>query len=120
MNPVDEFKNLWKEAYENPENFWNKRAEEAFEDIFWFEKWNKVFEWEYPKFKWFDGGKTNISYNCLDYKVKRYGSKPAYIYEAPEFDLSYTVTYNQLYSMVKKYAAALRGTGVDKGDRVLL
>ncbi|WP_230972401.1 acetate--CoA ligase [Archaeoglobus neptunius] len=119
-NPIGEFKELWKRAYENPEEFWSKKAEDAFEDIYWFKKWEKAFEWEYPRFSWFSGGKTNISYNCTDYKLKRYGSKPAYIYEAPEFDLSYSVTYNQLYSMVKKYASALRGAGVEKGDRVLL
>ncbi len=117
---MQKFRELWKVAYSDPEGFWGKKAEEAWKDIYWFKKWDKVFEWEYPKFRWFVGGKTNISYNCLDYKVERYGDKPAYIYESPEFDLREVITYSQLYDMVKRYAAALRGAGVDKGDRVLL
>ncbi|MBE8538620.1 acetate--CoA ligase [Geoglobus acetivorans] len=117
---LKEFKEMWKLARDNPEEFWNKKAEEASQDIHWFKKWDRVFEWDYPKFSWFAGGKTNISYSCLDYKLKRYGNKVAYIYENPEFGISYSVTYNQLYDMVKKYAKALRGAGVNKGDRVLL
>lgn len=117
---MEEFRELWRDAYENPESFWSKKAEEAMEDIYWFEPWEKTFKWDYPKFSWFEGGKTNICYNCLDYKVKKYGSKPAYIYENPEMDLSYAVTYSQLFSLVKRYSAALRGAGLNKGDRILL
>lgn len=115
-----QFKEMWERAKNDAENFWNEMAEKASEDIFWFKKWDKVFEWDYPKFSWFVGGKTNIAYNCLDYKLKRFGNKVAYIYENPEFGISYSVTYNQLYDLVKKYARALRGAGVGKGDRVLL
>ncbi|WP_048816851.1 acetate--CoA ligase [Caldisphaera lagunensis] len=114
------FKELWKKAYENPEDFWNNKANESEEDIYWFKKWDKTFKWEYPKFSWFINGKTNISYNCLDYKVKRYGTKIAYIYEAPEYNQSYSITYSQLYYMVKDYAASLRKAGINKGDRVLI
>lgn len=117
---MQQFKELWKSEKENPEKFWNDLAEKAIEDIHWFKKWEKVFEWNYPRFSWFKGGKTNIAYNCIDYKIERFASKPAYIYENPELDLSYSVTYSQLFSMVKKYASALRGSGVGKGDRVLL
>lgn len=117
---MKEFKEMWKEAYENPEKFWEKEAEKALEDIYWFEPWKEVFEWKYPRFRWYVGGKTNVCYNCLDYKVKKFGSRIAYIYENPELDLSYSITYSQLLSLVKKYAAALRGVGVGRGDRVLL
>ncbi|MCS7119190.1 MAG: acetate--CoA ligase [Archaeoglobaceae archaeon] len=117
---MESFRKLWKTEKESPEKFWNEHAEKAMEDIYWFKKWDKVFEWNYPRFGWFLGGKTNIAYNCLDYKVRKFSSKPAYIYENPELDLSYSVTYSQLFSIVKKFASALRGFGVGKGDRVLL
>lgn len=117
---MQSFKELWKLEKESPEKFWNEHAEKAMNDIYWFKKWERVFEWKYPRFSWFVGGKTNIAYNCLDYKLEKFASKPAYIYENPELDLSYSVTYAQLFSMVKKYSSALRGFGVKKGDRVML
>lgn len=85
------------------------------EDIYWFKRWDKAFEWKYPRFSWFVGGKTNIAYNCLDYKLGRFTSKTAYIYEGPERDIRYSVTYAELFNMVREYAAALRGAGIGKG-----
>ena len=90
------------------------------DDIYWFKKWDKVFEREYPHFKWFVGGLTNVGYNCIDYKLSRYSDKVAYIHEAPEIGVSRTVTYGQLFDITTKYSAALRGLGIQKGDRVLL
>jgi len=117
---MEAFKALWKEEKENPEKFWNYHAEKAMEDIYWFRKWDKTFEWNYPRFSWFINGKTNIAYNCLDYKLEKFASKPAYIYENPEQEISSSITYAQLFSIVKKYSSALRGAGIGKGDRVLL
>ncbi|MFN3804473.1 MAG: acetate--CoA ligase [Pyrobaculum sp.] len=120
MSGLGLFKELWKNERENPEKFWNIRVEESMEYIYWFKKWDKVLEWDYPKFSWFRGGRTNVAYNCLDYKLKKHGPKPAYIYENPELGLRRVVTYSELYDMVKQYAAALRGFGIRRGDRVML
>jgi len=90
------------------------------DDIYWFKKWDKVFEREYPHFKWFVGGLTNVGYNCIDYKLSRYSDKVAYIHEAPDIGVSRSVTYGQLFDITNKYSAALRGLGIQKGDRVLL
>lgn len=120
FNAPAEYYNLWKLSIENPEGFWAKMAEASMDDIYWFKKWDKVFEREYPHFKWFVGGTTNVGYNCIDYKLSRYSDKVAYIHEAPEIGVSRTVTYGQLFDITKKYSAALRGLGIQKGDRVLL
>ena len=114
-----EYYELWKRSIEDPEKFWTEIAEKSSDDIHWFKKWDKAFLWEYPKFRWFLGGLTNTGYNCVDNKL-RYRNKPAYIYENPERGISKTITYGQLFDLVKKYSAALRGLGVGKGDRVLL
>jgi acetyl-CoA synthetase len=111
---------LWKRSIEDPEGFWNEYAEKAIGDIYWFRKWDKTFERSYPSFKWYVGGLTNASYNCIDYKVSRYHNKVAYIHEAPELGISRKITYGELYKKVKKWSAALRNLGVQKGDRVLL
>lgn len=62
---MEEFRKLWQEAYENPEKFWNERAEEAMDDINWFEPWKNVFKWEYPKFSWFEGGRPTSATTAL-------------------------------------------------------
>ncbi|HHW43064.1 MAG TPA: acetate--CoA ligase [Desulfotomaculum sp.] len=108
-------------AAKDPEGFWEEAARKAAHDIYWFKKWDKVFTWDYPTFQWFSGGMTNICYNCVDYKVKRgLAGRAAFIAESGETGETRTVTYGQLLALVKQYAAALRGLGVKKGDRVAL
>jgi len=108
-------------AAKDYEGFWEDAALDAANDIHWFEKWDRVFEWNYPTFKWYVGGLTNISYNCLDYKVKQgKAGKAAFISESGDTGEVRVITYAQLLYLVKQYAAALRGIGVQKGDRVAL
>jgi len=112
-------KAFMKWAEEDIEGFWENAAKEAAHDIHWFRKWDRVFNWEYPTFQWFIGGQTNICYNCVDYKVLRgNGGRAALVAENGEEGTTEVVTYAQLLDLVKKYAAALRGLGVKKGDRV--
>ncbi len=73
-----------------------------------------------PFFKWFGDGKLNVSYNCLDRNVNNgLGDKVALIFEADNGDVT-KVTYKDLLSRVSKFANALRGMGVKKGDRVVI
>ncbi|MCK9357327.1 MAG: acetate--CoA ligase [Dehalococcoidia bacterium] len=110
-----------KRAEEDYEGFWEDAAVAAMEDIYWFKEWDTVLEWEYPTFRWYNGGLTNICYSCLDYKVEQgLGTKAAFIAEDGDSGVIRTVTYSQLLEMVKKHAAALRGLGVKKGDRVAI
>lgn len=110
-----------KRAEEDYEGFWEDAAIEAMDDIYWFKQWDTVLESNYPTFKWFTGGLTNMCYSCVDYKVEQgLGMKAAFIAEDGDTGVTRTVTYLQLLEMVKKYAAALRGIGVKKGDRVAI
>ena len=63
----EEYDKIWKESVTDPEGFWGARAKEMLE---WFEPFTKVLEWNAPFAKWFVGGKTNVSYNCLDKHIK--------------------------------------------------
>ncbi len=108
---------MLKRALEDPEDFWGEVAEE----LYWFKRWDKVFEWNYPDFTWFKGGVTNISYNCLEYNIKRgRGNHAAIIWENGEGLPTRVLTYNQLLYEVKRFAAALKALGVNKGDRVTI
>jgi len=73
-----------------------------------------------PFFKWFADGKLNVSYNCLDRNVNNgLGDKVALIFEGDNGDVT-RVTYKDLLARVSKFANALRGMGVKKGDRVVI
>lgn len=114
-------KSFMRWAEEDVEGFWENAAIKATHDIHWFRKWDKVFTWEYPTFKWFEGGLTNICYNCLDYNIQRgRGGRAALIAESGETGEIRTVTYVQLLHLVGQYAAGLRGIGVKKGDRIAI
>ncbi|MCK5586442.1 AMP-binding protein, partial [Candidatus Bipolaricaulota bacterium] len=110
-----------KRAEEDYEGFWEDAAIAAMDDIYWFKEWDTVLDWDYPTFKWYTGGLTNMCYSCVDYKVEQgLGMKATFIAEDGDTGVIRTITYSQLLEMVKKYAAALRGLGVKKGDRVAI
>ena len=105
-----------QDAREDPEDFWGRAAEQ----LPWLRKWDRVFEWTPPTFRWFVGGQTNLAYNALDYHVKNgWGGHTALIYlnERGERRL---FTYAQLLHEVERVAAALRGMGIQKGDRITI
>ena len=112
-------KEMKDRALSDVEGFWGEVAKE----LHWFEPWKKVYQAEkYPFFKWFVGGKTNLSYNCLDYQVlkKKRGDKAAIVWESAETGETRVLTYGQLLHEVERFAAALKALGVGKGDRVTL
>ena len=105
---------LWKEAAADPEAFWGKLAGE----LHWFEPYTKVLEWKEPFAKWFVGGKTNASYNCLDlHLTTARKNKAAILWEGEPGDQR-TLTYQQLHREVCKFANVLKGLGVQTGDVV--
>ncbi|NIP67205.1 acetate--CoA ligase [Candidatus Bathyarchaeota archaeon] len=117
INYPPQLQRMLKKALEDPEEFWGKTAEQ----LHWFRAWDRVFEWDYPFFTWFKGGITNLSYNCVDRHVQRgEGNRAAIIWETGEGPRARVLTYNQLYHEVKRLAAALKASGIERGDRVTI
>jgi len=111
---IKDYEDLYKRSVEDPEEFWAEVAEE----LSWFKKWEKVLEWNFPYAKWFAGGKTNITYNCLDRHIKNgKGDKTAYIF-VDEENREKKISYGDLLKFVNKIANALKSLGIKKGDRV--
>ncbi len=103
-------------ASNNPEQFWSECAT----NLVWFKQWDKVLEWNHPFAKWFQGGKINAAYNCLDKHVKtELKNKAAIIWEGENGE-SITLTYNQVFYKVNQLANALKKIGIKKGDRVTI
>ncbi len=107
---------IYARAQAEGPRFWESFAAE----LHWFRKWDQVLKWEPPYAQWFVGGQTNISYNCLDLNLQRgLRNKAAIIWEGEQGEKR-TLTYWDLHRQVCKFANALRGLGVVKGDRVAI
>ncbi|MCP5419657.1 MAG: acetate--CoA ligase [Gammaproteobacteria bacterium] len=115
----DQYKAMYARSVDDPDGFWAEQAEQF---ISWFKPWTKVHEADLSKghIRWFEGAKLNVSYNCLDRHLEKRGDQVAIIWEGddPKDDLK--LTYKELHEKVCRFANALKGQGVKKGDRVCI
>ena len=108
-------------AKTDPDGFWSRAAEA----LPWHRRWDTVFDWrpDAPDergryFRWFSGGETNLAFNCIDRHVEAGEGGRAALICRDERGGRTVLTYAQLRDEVRQAAAALRGLGVGKGDRV--
>jgi acetyl-CoA synthetase len=107
------YEELYERAKADPEKFWGELARQ---ELHWFRPFSKVLEWNEPFAKWFVGGQTNASYNCLDAHLTSWRkNKAAILWEGEPGDQR-TLTYQQLHREVCKFANVLKGLGLKKGD----
>ncbi|MFL5425675.1 MAG: acetate--CoA ligase [Myxococcales bacterium] len=119
IGALDKYRALYDRSISDPDGFW---AEEA-ERITWFKKWDKVSRWDFHtgKIEWFIGGKTNVSFNCLDRHVASpRKTKAALIRVGDSPEESRVHTYQDQHREVQKFANVLKKQGVKKGDRVTI
>lgn len=117
MQTINPIVNRWRsESIASPNDFWARAADA----LPWFRKWDDVFQWDFPAFRWFSGATTNIAYNCIDRHVERGWGGHAAIAYANERGERAVLTYSQLKHEVERVAAALRGMGIGKGDRITI
>lgn len=119
IKSFEEYQEVYKRSVENPEEFWAEIAEH----FFWKKKWQNVLSWDFEKadIKWFEGGKLNITENCLDRHIYSLGDKPAIIWEPNDPEESHRVlTYKQLLNKVEQIANVLKNNGIRRGDRVCI
>ena len=113
-----QYEAMHKESVQNPEKFWGEVAG----DLHWFKKWDRVRNWDNAPFaKWFEGGKTNISYNCLDrHLTTSRKNKAAIIWEGEPVGDRKVLTYLELHHQVCKFANVLKAQGIRSGDSIAL
>ncbi|HVU88220.1 MAG TPA: acetate--CoA ligase [Pirellulales bacterium] len=105
---------MWREAAADIDGFWAKFASE----LHWFKPYKKVLEWQEPFARWFVGGQTNVSYNCLDvHLASARRNKAAIIWEGEPGDAR-VLTYQMLHHEVCKFANVLKKLGIGTGDVV--
>jgi acetyl-CoA synthetase len=120
--PIKDFESYersYLKSIENPKQFWDEIAQK----FTWFKPWSNVlnFSMEEAQFSWFEGGKTNISYNCVDRHLEKLGDKTAILFEPnnPEGKAE-KISYKDLHSRVCQMANVLKNKGIQKGDRVCI
>lgn len=119
INSFEEYQAEYKKSVENPEEFWAEKAN----GFVWKKPWDKVLDWNFNDYtvRWFEGGKLNITENCLDRHLKENGDKIAIVWEANDpKEASRTLTYKELHKEVCKFANVLKANGAKKGDRICL
>jgi propionyl-CoA synthetase len=109
---------VYRRSLDRKEDFWA----EAAEAIDWQWRWDRVLDDAAPPFyRWYAGGRLNMCWNALDRHVAAgRGDRVALIYDSPVTDTIASFTYRELRDRVARFAGALQGLGVVKGDRVLI
>ncbi|MDH4140991.1 MAG: acetate--CoA ligase [Chloroflexota bacterium] len=114
MHPLDA---LCAAARADPERFWGEVAEDI---VPWFRRPDRVLVHEPPTFRWFEGGRTNMAWTALDHQVEQGRGEQVALIAADERGGRRRWTYRELLDEVRSIAAALRGLGVGRGDRVTI
>jgi len=114
------YKEMYEKSVKDPEGFWAEQAER----LHWFKKWDRVKDTSFKKpvtIKWYQGGKLNVSYNCIDRHLSQRGDKVALIWEPdnPQTPVR-KITYKELSQEVGRFANVLKKMGVKKGDVVTI
>ncbi len=119
---IDEarYQEMYQRSVDNPKAFW---AEQAGEFLSWSKPWDNVLDWSFEgdvRIKWFEGGKLNVAYNCIDRHLESRGEQTAIIWEGDNPEEDRKITYRELHEAVSKFGNLLKSRGVKKGDRVCI
>jgi len=117
IKDMDEYKDLYNQSITNPSKFFGDLARN---DLEWIEDFDRVHNDEFSNAKWFEGGKTNVSLNCIDRHLDKHADKTALIWEGDDPSDSRELTYQELHDEVCKFSNTLKNLGVVKGARVCI
>ena len=116
---AEQYHALYQQSIQHPEEFW---AEQAAEFLDWHTPWQTVLDYDFStaKIRWFEGGKLNVSVNCLDRHLEKRANQTAIIWEGDNPENDKKLTYAQLHEQVCKFANVLKNHGIQKGDSVCI
>jgi len=115
----EQYQEMYQRSLTDSDNFW---AEQATQNLDWFEPFAKVSEYDFntADIKWFEGGKLNVSYNCIDRHLANRAEQTAIIWEGDDPTQSEKISYQQLHDRVCQLSNAMLELGIARGDRVCL
>ena len=119
ISTFEEYKIEYQKSITDHKKFWEEKAH----NFSWRKKWDSVLDWDFtkPEIKWFEGGKLNITENCLDRHLEKRGNQTAikWIANDPKEE-TINLSYRELHKQVCKFANILKKNGALKGDRICL
>ena len=114
---LDAYNEMYQQSIKDPQTFFGEQAEE---NLSWIEPFTSIHNNKFSDSKWFEGGKINIAYNCIDRHLKLDADKIALIWEGDDPEQSKEITYAELHLNVCKFSNILKNLGVIKGSRVCI
>ncbi|NBW84270.1 MAG: acetate--CoA ligase [Proteobacteria bacterium] len=114
---LDAYNEMYQHSIEDPQTFFGEQAEK---NLAWIEPFTSIHNNKFSDSKWFEGGKINIAYNCIDRHLKLDADKIALIWEGDDPEQSKEITYAELHLNVCKFSNILKNLGVIKGSRVCI
>ena len=115
----EDFNTEYQESINNPESFWQKKAEETLD---WFSNWDEVTAsyLEAGEVAWFKTGKLNACFNCVDRHLETHANKTAIIWEGDDPNDNKEISFQELHKNVCQFANLLKSRNIKKGDRVCI
>ena len=115
----EDFNTEYQESINNPESFWQKKAEETLD---WFSNWDEVAasDMEAGEIAWFKTGKLNACFNCVDRHLENHANKTAIIWEGDDPNDNKEISFQELHKNVCQFANLLKSRNIKKGDRVCI
>ncbi len=108
---------LHEQAKTDYEGFWAQQARALLD---WQTPFTKTLDKSNaPHYQWFNDGKMNVCYNCIDRHLATQADKTAIIFEGEAGDTR-KITYQQLHDEVCAFANGLKAQGIKKGDRIVI
>ena len=117
VKSLDEYKHMYQQSIDDPKAFFGK---EAIENLDWIEPFKSVHNDGFIDSKWFQEGKINVSYNCIDRHLKLRADKTALIWEGDNPNESHEISYTELHQNVSKFGNVLKNLGASKGSRICI
>ena len=116
IGSMAEYEELYRQSIDDPASFWANAAAE----LEWFTPFKSVVEGEMGTSTWFNGGKLNLTHNCVDrHALGARKEKVALLWEGEPGEVR-KITFRELHEQVQRFANVLKGLGVKRGDRVAI
>ena len=117
IKDINEYLDLYEKSIKDPESFFNNLA---MNNLSWIKNFDSPHNNEFADAKWFEGGKINVSHNCIDRHLDKISEKVALIWQGDNPSESKEFTFQQLHTEVCIFSNVLKSLNVKKGSRVCI
>ena len=116
----EDYKKLYNQSITDPLSFWDEQGKR----LDWYTPYTKIRDYSYDinnlYIKWYEDGVLNVSYNCIDRHIEKFGDKVAILWEGDDPADTKKITYKELLIEVCRFSNGLKSLGISKGDRVTI